>query len=155
MGQTQLSKEKIILFLKECLSIPAKRGEFELNLKDGHTAFAYRVYTTVTAERCTRVFFPPGTPVDPVEEKMLGTISDRKLKLKEFESFLKGLINQQLWNLENCKEFGVPDESDLHFTLLQKGTPIFEKVVWESCKDMDARLAAILKLITAVSPVQS
>ncbi len=154
MGPTQLPKDKIEAFLKECLSNPTKRGEFELRLKDGHTAFNYRVYTTVTAAQCMRVFFPPGTPVDPVEEKKRGEVTTRKLKPDEVDSFLKGLVEHQLWNLDNCKEFGSPDEADLHFTLLQKGTPIFEKVVWEDCKYKDARLGAIMALIAAVSQIQ-
>ncbi len=154
MSPPQFPKRVVEAFLKECLANPTKRDEFELNLKDGHTAFHYRIYTTVAAYQCTTVIFPRGTPVDPVEEKKQGKVTIRKLNLKEVESFLKDLIEHQLWNLENCKEYGVPDEVDLQFTLLQKGTAIFEKVVWDSCKYKDARLGAILKLITEVSPPQ-
>ncbi len=152
MSKPLFSKGTVEAFLKESLSNPTKRGEFELSMKDGHTAFHYRLYTTITADQCTTVFFPPGTPVDPVKEKKRGKITTRKLKPNEIENFLKGLVEQQIWNLENCKEYGVPDEADLHFTLLQKGSVIFEKVVWEECKYKDTRTAALLNLIKAVSP---
>ncbi len=154
MGQPQFFKEKVEVFLKDCASNPAKRGDFEFSLKDGHTAFHSRIYTTIKSDQCTIINIPPGTPVEPAAEKKRGKVTTQKLKPIEMESFLKGLVELQFWNLDNCKEFGVPDEADLHFTLLQKGTVIFEKVVWENCKYKDARLGGILKLIAEVAPAQ-
>jgi hypothetical protein len=152
VNQTNFSKAKVEAFLKECLSKPAKRGDFELSLKDGHTAFSFRIYRNITVDQVTTAFFPPGTPVNPVEEKKNGKFQTRKITLAEFETFLQQLLKEKFWDLETCKQSGLPDEGDLAFTLLQKGTPIFQKTVWESCKYKDARTAALLNLITSITP---
>jgi len=152
MDQNSVEKGIVEKFLKQCLSNPVRRDEFKLSVKDGHTSFHYRIYTTITSTECTRIFFPRGTPVDSVEEKKHGQAGIRQISLSNLESFLEGLINAQLWNLQNCKEAGSPDEAELHFTLFQKDIPIFERKVWETCKYKDARLNAILKLIDAISP---
>ena len=151
MNKIDTSEESIEIFLNECISNPSKCSEFELNLKDGHTSFHDRIYTTIKADSCTTVYIPRGVPVDPAEERKRGKSSTQKIDQQAMDHFISGLLQVQFWKLENCKKYGIPDESTLHFTLLKNGIPIFEKEIWGNCKTSDSRLKSILDLITGLS----
>ena len=58
----------------------------------------------------------------------------------------------KVWELENCTERALPDTALLTFILKDKDTILFEREIWESCRNDDKTTKELLKALSSRIP---
>ncbi|MFX1485027.1 MAG: hypothetical protein ACFFCP_17755, partial [Promethearchaeota archaeon] len=91
---------------------------------------------------------PGGSPDEANETKT----QEMGFSVEKLSAFVKELMKNKIWDLENCTERALPDTALLTFTIKNNDNLVFEQEVWESCRNDDRRTKELLRSISAIIP---
>lgn len=137
-------------FLNSLIKDPAEREKFEFYYVEGHTSFHGRTTISIKFTEYLRKDLPPGNLPETIDENKKTEIKKFQLSAEAVNNFIRGLINEKIWELKNCKEFGVPDETQANFYIKKGDHNVWEATIWHNCIYQDKRAKAIYKLMTEI-----
>ncbi len=140
------NKQKLTSFLKQLLSDSKLQDDFEFYCISGHTAFHPKVEIIIKFQEVINKYLPEGHQENKLE------VQKKKLNEKEISSFINAIIKEEIWNLTNCKDIAVPDETMIHFLIKNGKNKMFETKIWRTCLDKDEKIKKIHTLISKIAP---
>ncbi len=150
--QVTYTKKELKKYLKDLVKKQDRLTAFKFEYQSGHTAFHSRLRIVITSERVEHRRIQRGIPVDSPEEANATKLQQMDFSAEKLSAFVKELMNNKIWDLENCTERALPDTALLTFTIMDNDNLVFEQKVWESCRNDDKRTKDLLRSITAIIP---
>lgn len=146
------TEKELKKYLKELVKKQDRLKAFSFEYQAGHTSFHTRLRICVTFEKIEHRRIPRGTPVDsPVEaNKTKSQVMD--FSLERLLAFVKELMKNEIWDLENCTERVLPDTAQLTFAIRDNDNLIFERKVWENCRNDDKKTKELIRSLAAIIP---
>jgi len=146
------TKRELKKYLKDLVKKQDRLTAFSFEYQSGHTAFHTRLRILITSERIEHRRIPRGTPVESPDEANAMKLHEMDFSVEKLSAFVRELMKNEIWDLENCTERVLPDTALLTFTIRDNGTAVFEQKVWESCRNDDKRTKELMRSLAAIIP---
>ncbi len=146
------TKKELKNYLKGLVKKQDRLTAFSFEYQSGHETFHTRLRILITCERIEHRRIQRGTPVDSPDEASSTKLREMDFSAEKLLEFVKELMKNKIWDLENCLEKALPDTSLLTFTIRDNDNLVFEQKVWESCRNDDRRTKDLLRSLSAIIP---
>jgi hypothetical protein len=146
------TKKELKKYLKELVKKQDRLTAFSFSYQSGHTSFHTRLRILITSERIEHRRIQKGTPVDSSDEAKVAKVQEMKFSVEKLLAFVKELMKNKIWDLENCTDRVLPDTALLIFTIRDNGNLVFEQKVWEICRNDDKRTKELIRSIAEIIP---
>lgn len=146
------TKKELQKYLKDLVKRQDRLRTFSFEYQAGHTSFHTRLRILITSERIEHRRIPKGTPVESPDEANVTKLQEMDFSLERLLAFVNELMKNKIWDLENCTERALPDTALLTFTIRDNDSPVFERKVWESCRNDDRTTKELIRSLAAIIP---
>jgi hypothetical protein len=146
------TKKELKNYFKNLLKGKAELANFSFEYRSGHTSFHSRLRIILSSDKITHWKIPKGTPVDSSEETKAARIRETDFSIDKLRMFVQELAKHKIWDLENCTERALPDTARLSFSIRDSDNLLFEREVWETCRNDNKQTKELLKDLAAVLP---
>ena len=146
------TKKELKKYLKNLVKKQNRLTAFSFEYQSGHTSFHTRLRILITSKRIEHRRIQRGTPVDSPEETNATKLQETEFSVEKLSAFVKEMVENKIWDLENCTERALPDTALLTFIIRENDIIVFEQKVWESCRNDDTRTKDLLRSLAAIIP---
>lgn len=146
------TKKELRKYLKDLVKKQTGLAAFSFEYQSGQSTFHTRLRILITSERIEHQRIQKGTPGGSLDEANETRTQEMGFSVEKLSAFVKELMKNKIWDLENCTERALPDTALLTFTIKNKDDLVFEQEVWESCRNDDKRTKELLRSLSAIIP---
>ncbi|MFW9908264.1 MAG: hypothetical protein ACFFEF_06795 [Candidatus Thorarchaeota archaeon] len=146
------SEKELKNYLKGLVKQQSGLANFSFEYNAGHTAFHSRLRIILSSDQIIHWKIPKGTPVDSSEEGKAAKIRKTDFSTEKLSAFAQDLMKLKIWDLENCAEKALPDAALLSFSIKDKEAIVFERKVWERCRNDNKQTKELLKTLARTLP---
>ncbi len=146
------TKKELKKYLKGLLKENDRLASFSFEYKSGHTAYHTRLRIILTSDKIIHWKIPRGTPTDVSEEDKVVRKREISFSVEKMFIFVQEIVKRKIWDLENCTERALPDDAMLTFLIKDGQETLFERNVWEICRNDDKRTKELIRAIAAHIP---
>lgn len=146
------TKKELRNYLKDLVKGKIELVGFSFEYRSGHTAFHSRLRIVLSSDKIMHWKIPRGIPVDSSKETKSARKREIEFSIDKLRLFVQELVKNKIWDLENCTERALPDTALLSFSIRNNDNLLFEREVWENCRNDDRQTKDLLKAIAAILP---
>jgi hypothetical protein len=147
------AKKELKKYLKGLVKDQTGLASLSFEYLSGHTAYHTRLRILITSEKIEHRRILRGTPVGSAQEANATKVRKMDFSLEQMYAFVEALVKKKIWDLENCTERALPDTALLTFSIRNGDDLVFEQKVWESCRNDDKRTIELIRILSAIIPL--
>jgi hypothetical protein len=146
------SKKELKKYLENLLKGKDELANFTFEYLSGHTSFHVRLKIQVTSNKIVHRRIHRGVPVDSAREANEAVVRELEFSDEQLVAFIDEIMNRKIWELENCTERPLPDNALLTFLIRKNDEIIFEREIWEICRNDDPQTKELIRTLSAIIP---